>query len=134
MKKEDIKFRKKAILLGILVLAMFTGMLVVNFLGGDIVWVFYPSFVIGILFGVTTCIYLSEIWDPELLALKKSTGSSSQKSVSWWWGPPLGVLVGNIIAQFLGNGVRNLFMGLFFGWFYIVSVYIIVEAWRHRPK
>lgn len=134
MKKEELKFRRNIILAAIFLLVLFTGIIAVNFLDGDLVWIFYPSFVIGVLFGTTTCIYLSEIWDPGILALKKSPGNTSSKKISWWWGPPLGVLVGNIIAQFLGSGFRNLFMGLFIGWLYIVLGYIIVEVWRHRPR
>jgi hypothetical protein len=46
----------------------------------------------------------------------------------------LGVLVGNIIAKYLGNDVRNIFMGVIIGWFDVCLIYSIIQVWRHRPK
>ena len=131
--KEERNFRIKIILSAVGLLVAVTLMIVINFLGEDLIWVFYPSLLAGMLFGVGTCIYLSDAWDPELLTMKKK-GEDSKKTIPWVWGPPLGVLVGNIIASFFGNGVRNMLMGLFFGWFYLTVIFSIVQVWRYRPK
>lgn len=133
-KKDELKFRRNIILSFIFVLGMFTVMTILNFSSGDLVWTFYPSFAVGVLLGVATCIYFSEIWDPKLLVLKKHPENTSKKHIPWGWAPPLGVLAGNIIAQFLDNGIRNLFMGLLVGWFYMFFSYVAVQVWRHRPR
>jgi hypothetical protein len=131
---EEKKLTRQIILLMIGLIAIFTGILALNFSDDDIVWMFYPSTIVGILFGIATCIYLSEAWDPENLTMKQPSTRAIKSRISWHWGAPLGVLAGNIAAQFLGNEIRNLFMGLFYGWFYLVTIYMIVQVWRHRPK
>jgi hypothetical protein len=135
MIEEEKRFRRQMILLAIGLLAFFTGVIALNFFDGDIVWTFYPSALAGIFLGIKTCIYLSEAWDPENLAMKESSVLTNTESrIPWHWGAPLGVLAGNIVAQFLGNEIRNLFMGLPIGWFCVVLVYSIVQVWRHGPK
>ncbi|MAT96291.1 MAG: hypothetical protein CL608_04040 [Anaerolineaceae bacterium] len=133
MVKEERRFRKSMILLAMGIMIVFTIGIILNLVSNDLIWVFYPSLLAGMLFGVGTCIYLASAWDPKLLAMKKKE-DGSKKSISWVWGPPLGVLVGNIIASFLGNGFRNMLMGVLLGWFYLSLTYIIIQVWRHRPK
>lgn len=134
MKKEELKFRRNIILLLLFLLIVFSLGIISNVLLGALTKLFYPSFAIGLVFGIASCLYLSEIWDPKLLALKKQPKNSSKRHASWFWAPPLGVLVGNIIAQFLGNDIRNLLIGLLLGWFYMVIIYTGIQVWRYRPK
>jgi hypothetical protein len=134
MKQRELKFRKNIILMLVFLLALFTTIILVNFLQGDLIGIFYASFVIGIVFGFASCLYLMEIWDPKQLTIKKQTSNDQGKKLSWFWAPPLSVLVGNIIAQFMGNDIRNVLMGLLFGWFYTVIIYTGIQVWRYRPK
>ncbi len=121
------------ILLAIGLMVFFTIGIIINYLGDDLTWVFYPSFLVGMLFGLGTCIYLADAWDPELLTMKRKK-QDSKKSIPWTWGAPLGVLVGNIVAKFLGNDFRNMLVGVWVGWFLMTLFYIIIQVWRYRPK
>ena len=133
MVEEERKFRKNMILLAMGVMIIFTVGIMLNFFGNDLIWVFYPSLLVGMLFGVGTCIYLASAWDPELLAMKRKA-DGSKKSISWVWGLPLGVLVGNILARYFGNGFRNMLMGVLLGWFFLTLTYTVIQVWRYRPK
>lgn len=131
MIEDESKFRKKLILGVIAILGMFTGIISLDYLNGSLTWPFYPGFIIGGLFGAAYSLYLSEVWDPQLLTMKRN---SKETRISWKWGPPLGVLAGNIVARFWGGEVADLLSGLLFGWLYFLFSYFAIQVWRHRPR
>ena len=133
-----MRYDQKVRLYGTLViggfLLMFAGLIVIDILDGDIVWTFYPGLLVGVLFGIAMDLSLEDNWDPKLLAPKHSASNSSQGCLPLTVAPALGVLVGNIVAQFFGVAIRSLALGMLAGWLYTFLGYMAIQVWRHRPK
>lgn len=91
---------------------------------------FYWGIPIGILFGIAMCIYLSEAWDPYLLAPKNPRAKKASLKIVWF--VPLGVFVANILSYFLDDNIGLILTGSIITWIYITFAYFIIQAWRYR--
>lgn len=129
--KEDLKIRRQGVLVVGVILAIFTGVLFLNNFYDTWTWFFYPSLIIGVIFGIAFCIYLGTVWNPETLAMRPS---KTESRINWLWGPPLGVLIANIIAHLFGKEINDIVFGITAGWLYTIFIYLAVQSWRHRPK
>ncbi len=87
---------------------------------------------VGILFGVGTCLLISEKWDP--VHLRPKGGKNPHVNTRWQWSIPLGVLAANIIVNFFDSIIADLIAGVVGGWLYITLGYIAFQVWRHRTK
>lgn len=94
--------------------------------------IFYWGMLVGILFGIGTCIYLAEAWDP--VSLQPTNPNTSKASWKLWWVVPLGVVAANILPDLLGDVLGGLLLGCLFSWLEITFGYLIIQAWWHRPK
>lgn len=68
------------------------------------------------------------------MTAKESHQGHEKNSKGWMWGPPLGVLVANVIIQLFGREIIVFVGGLTFGWLFMVFVLPAFQVWRHRPK
>ncbi|VAW36394.1 hypothetical protein MNBD_CHLOROFLEXI01-922 [hydrothermal vent metagenome] len=122
--------RKIGVFGGIFLIIIFTGIII------DVSREDYPIFtwglLVGIVFGLGTCIYLAEAWDP--IGLQPTSSSTSKASWNLLWVVPLGALAANILSRFLGQEITYLLMGCIFAWLEITIGYFVIQAWRYRPK
>ena len=86
----------------------------------------------GTVFGLGTCIYLAEAWDP--VSLEPTNPSTSKASWNLLWVVPLGALVANVLSRILGQEIQYLLMGCIFSWLEITFGYFVIQAWRYRPR
>ncbi|VAW43025.1 hypothetical protein MNBD_CHLOROFLEXI01-3263 [hydrothermal vent metagenome] len=94
--------------------------------------IFYWGLLVGVVFGIGTCIYLAEAWDP--IGLQPTNPNTSKASWNLLWVVPLGVFAANILSNFISDVVGGLLLGCLFSWLEITFGYLIIQAWRYRPK
>ena len=94
--------------------------------------IFYWGILVGVIFGIGTCIYLAEAWDP--VGLQPTNPNTSKASWNLLWVVPAGVVAANILPDLLGDVVGGLLLGSLFSWLEITFGYLIIQAWRYRPK
>lgn len=94
--------------------------------------IFYWGIPVGIIFGIGTCIYLAEAWDP--VGLQPTNPNTSKASWKLLWVVPAGVVAANILPDLIGDVVGGLLLGCLFSWLEITFGYLIIQAWRYRPK
>ncbi|MEZ4591354.1 MAG: hypothetical protein R3D55_09450 [Chloroflexota bacterium] len=121
--------RKIVVFIGPLLLLLFT-YIIVN--GSSESVVFQWGLLCGAVFGLGTCVYLAEAWDPVNLA--PTSPSTSKASWNLLWIVPLGALAANILSRILGQEIQYLLMGCIFAWLEITFGYFVIQAWWHRPK
>lgn len=120
--------RKFVIVGGIGLLVVLTFLTVVT----DNSPMFFWGLPIGIVFGVATCLYLSEAWDPYML--EPTNPNTKKASGNLLWVVPLGVLAANLASRFLGDEIGQLLSGCAFAWIIVTFGYFVIQAWRYRPK
>jgi hypothetical protein len=98
-------------------------------------WTFYPGFILGVvLIGIPSYRYIMKIWDPATLSAKEPHQGHGKNSKGWMWGPPLGVLVANVIIQLFGREIIVFVGGLTLGWLSMVFVLPAFQVWHHCEK
>jgi hypothetical protein len=107
--------------------------LTIPFMFGTITSSFFWGLPIGILFGVGTCVYLGETWDPVNLRPKNPSASQVDGRIIWV-APIAGVLLSNLLTEFLPLVINNLILGTFLPWIFVTTGYVVVQALRHRPR
>jgi hypothetical protein len=130
MDNQDTKRRVFVIIGSVIFLLIFIGATFSLYSNDKLIWTFYPGLFVGIILAVLTCMSISEQWDPKTLSPKPSVQNKSQ-GAPWTWGPPLGVLTGNIVVQFFGDGFQDLIWGVTVGWLCLLFSYLIIQVWRY---
>ena len=124
--------RRATILIATALLFAFFVIYITQLAVGYIVYTFYWGLPLGLLFGLATCLYLSETWDPELL--EPTNPKTEKTSFRILWVVPLSVIVARIISQYTNEKVDYLIFGSIFAWIFVTLTYMIIQAWRYRPK
>jgi undecaprenyl pyrophosphate phosphatase UppP len=93
---------------------------------------FFWGIPIGLVLGVGSWIYLSRIWDPAELRFKKAKKANQREWMSIAYIIFL-VLLRTVLVTYTENGDMLLASALTF-WFISTGLYMIFQAWRHRPK
>ena len=121
--------RKIVILIGPFLLLIFT-YIIFNVTSESIIsrW----GLLCGAVFGLGTCIYLEEAWDP--VGLEPVNPRTSKAGWHLLWVIPLGALAANVLSRMLGQEIQYLLMGCIFSWLEITFGYFVIQAWRYRPK
>lgn len=123
--------RKIALVTGILGLSIITGFIVLIAQNSDSP-TFYWGLLVGVVFGIGTCIYLAEAWHP--VGLQPTNPSTSKASWNLLWVVPLGVVAANILSDFVGDVIGGLLLGCLFSWLEITMIYFVFQLWWHRPR
>ena len=94
--------------------------------------IFYWGMLVGVVFGLGTCVYLADAWDP--ISLQPTNPRTSKASWNLLWVVPLGIIAANILSNLVGDVIIGLLLGCLFAWLEITLGYAIIQAWRYRPK
>jgi uncharacterized membrane protein YeiB len=115
-----------ALLFGLLVIFVTQAMV------GFIVHTFYWGLPLGLLLGIPTWMYLHDAWDP--VYLRPTNEDTARASWRLWWVVPLGVISANLLLDWFNKEVVHFILGIVIAWVYATIGYLVVQAWRHRPK
>ena len=114
------------------VISFFAFFIMVNRMLGEITQTFYWGLPLGVGFGIATCFFLAETWDPVYLRPKKPGNAQGRKSVSW--AVPIGVLVANIVARIFNQETVDFVLGITLAWLFVTLGYIAFQVWRNSPE
>lgn len=111
------------------VLIIVTGFII---LGSSMSAIFRWGLLVGVVFGIGMCVYLAEAWDP--VGLQPTNPNTSKASWNLLWVVPLGVIAANILSKLVSDVIGGLLLGSLLSWVEITLGYLIIQAWRYRPK
>ena len=124
---------RRGVILGfIALLTMFFVIYITQVIAGYMVNTFYWGLSLGLLFGLVTCLYLNEAWDPEFL--EPTNPETEKASMRLLWVVPLGTVTASITAKYFSVNITYLLSGIIFSWLSITIGYMAIQAWRYRPK
>lgn len=126
-------FERKFIVFGTIgVIGFFAIFILINRLLGEITRAFYWGLPVGFIFGISTCLLISETWDPVYLRPKKVSNTQGGRLV--YWAVPIGVLMANILTRIFNQEVIDFVLSITLAWLFITLGYIALQVWRHSPK
>ena len=83
---------------------------------------------LGIILGITMCLYLSKSYD--LKTWEPKNPNSPFAKINGLWGPAVGVFLANIISRFFGPIVGDFVFGCNVTWLLITIGYIVFHSCR----
>lgn len=87
------------------------------------------SIPLGIILGVVTCLFASNYYD--LKTWKPKDPNAAFADTNGLWGPPLGVLIANIVSRFFGEFVTAFVLVCTGVWLLITIGFVVFHSCRH---
>jgi hypothetical protein len=87
------------------------------------------SMPIGIILGVTSCLYLAKAYNPET-----KNPNAQSTSTKWPWGAALGILTANFISRFLGPVIAVFVFECTGFWLLITMSYLTIYHCRSEKS
>ena len=113
---------KRAFLGTIGFVVLFGTGLAFNYYLGELTLVFLYGSLIGVILGITMCLYLANAYD--LATMHPKNQNALFANNRGYIGAFLGVLAANIIVSLFGKDVQNFIMGCTVVWLFITMGYI----------
>lgn len=106
-----------------------------SIIGGPLTWADYLGWFMGTVLGVFVGYKFGKMVDFEKMQPKEPLKElpQSQKQMKWGWLIPLGVVSGNVVAQYFVPEAGSLITGTIFGFFCAAITYVTLQVVRGRP-
>ena len=127
-----INQRTAAIFLLIIPVTCILGLLLLTMLTGRLPTAFYWGVPIGSILGIGTWFYLAKVWDP--VNLQTKNGAKRANLNLLWLVIPGGIILARILPRLIGERADNIFLGISLTWIFLTVGFLVVQAWRHRPR